>query len=349
MPDLPALDVVIGLTFVYTVLALVCSTVNEAISTGVGLRARYLQKGLLNLLSGSSTTTDAGKATITAVYHHPLVQGLIRPAEPGTEVPDPTVLPKRWWQKPLFPSYVPSRTFVAALTDIAREAEGKVSELEGAEADEVEKRMKSAAEGLERSLAAIPNKELSEALVSLCRAAENNAASFNRAAERWFDDSMERVSGWYKRRVQLILFGLAVIVVVVLNADTFAAGRVLWRDDAVRSAVVQQAEAAAASTTDDIDVDQAVSDLQLPLGWQLSFGDGATELPERRGGLAREAPRARDHGRRDHAGRAVLVRPAEQVRAGLRGAGAPPPATDAVRKGEGEQPRAGPGAAPLDA
>ena len=139
--------------------------------------------------------------------------------------------------------------------------------------------MKSAAEGLERSLAAIPNKELSEALVSLCRAAENNAASFNRAAERWFDDSMERVSGWYKRRVQLILFGLAVIVVVVLNADTFAAGRVLWRDDAVRSAVVQQAEAAAASTTDDIDVDQAVSDLQLPLGWQLSFGDGATELP----------------------------------------------------------------------
>ena len=35
---------------------------------------------------------------------------------------------------------------------------------------------------------------------------------------------MERVSGWYKRRVQLILAGIAVSVVLLLNADTLAAG-----------------------------------------------------------------------------------------------------------------------------
>ncbi len=39
---------------------------------------------------------------------------------------------------------------------------------------------------------------------------------------------------------------IATVVVVVLNADTLASGRVLWRDDAVRSAVVKQAE----TTTD---------------------------------------------------------------------------------------------------
>ena len=47
---------------------------------------------------------------------------------------------------------------------------------------------------------------------------------------------MERVSGWYKRRVQLILVGIATVLVLLLNADTLAAGRVLWRDDAVRAA-----------------------------------------------------------------------------------------------------------------
>jgi ABC-type Mn2+/Zn2+ transport system permease subunit len=53
MFDSPAFDVAIGLVFLYVVLALVCSTVNEAIATAVGLRARYLETGLLNLLSGA--------------------------------------------------------------------------------------------------------------------------------------------------------------------------------------------------------------------------------------------------------------------------------------------------------
>ena len=33
MPDMPALDVAIGLVFLYLVLALVCSTINETVST----------------------------------------------------------------------------------------------------------------------------------------------------------------------------------------------------------------------------------------------------------------------------------------------------------------------------
>jgi hypothetical protein len=58
-------------------------------------------------------------------------------------------------------------------------------------------------------------------------------------------------------------------------------GRVLWRDDAVRAAVVTRAEAAAATKedADDIKVDEAVKALVLPLGWELSFGDGSMQLP----------------------------------------------------------------------
>jgi hypothetical protein len=343
MFDLPALDVAIGLVFLYIVLALVCSTVNETISTAVGLRARFLQVGLLNLLSGSATTTKAGVETAKAFYGHPLVQGLIRPAHGPDPSFDPTSVAK-WWRKPPYPSYVPSRTFVAALTDLARDAEAGLSEADEKEADAARARIAGAKEDLERALAAFPNARLSEALLALYRSAGNDAAEFQRAAEQWFDDSMERVSGWYKRRVQLILFVIATVVILLLNADTLAAGRVLWRDDAVRAAVVKKAEAAAEGTLEDVEVDTAVRQLDLPLGWDLSFGDGPIQLPnDVLAWLAKLAGLALT------IGAVMLGAPfwfdllSKIVR--VRATGAPPPASDAVRSGEGEQRRAGPGAA----
>ena len=340
MPDLPALDVAIGLVFLYVVLALVCTTINESISTTVGLRARFLQLGILNLLSASSGTTKAGIETTKRFYGHPLVQGLIRPGRG----PDPSLDPTdagRWWRKPPYPSYLPSRTFVAALTDMAREAEAKLDQVDPDEAAAARARIDHAAEGLERSLAAIPNERLSEAMLALYRTAGGNAAQFQHAVERWFDDSMERVSGWYKRKVQLILFVIATGVVCVLNADTLTAARVLWRDDATRAAVVKKAEAAAQGT--DVRVEEAVRDLDLPLGWELSFGEGSTQLPNdvmawlsKFAGLALTI------------GAVMLGAPfwfdllSKVVR--VRSTGAPPPASDAVRSGEGEQTRAGPAA-----
>jgi hypothetical protein len=51
-----------------------------------------------------------------------------------------------------------------------------------------------------------------EALLALYRSAGRDAVKFQSAVEQWFDDAMERVSGWYKRRTQGMLFviGLAI-------------------------------------------------------------------------------------------------------------------------------------------
>jgi hypothetical protein len=69
-------------------------------------------------------------------------------------------------------------------------------------------------------------------------------------------------------------------VVVVLNADTLGAGRVLWRDPAVRSAVVTQAEASAKQgKLSDENLNKAVKTLDIPLGWDLSLGNDPTQLP----------------------------------------------------------------------
>jgi hypothetical protein len=340
MPDMPALDVAVGLLFIYLVLALVCSTVNESISAYLGLRARLLNAGILNLLSASPARTKAGVETAKSVYEHPLVQGLIRPSRSSDPI-DPTKKTKLW-QKPPYPSYLPSRTVIAALIDLAQDAEAKLDQVDQEEADAARARIKKAEKGLETSLAAIPNAKLSEAMLALYRSTGGKAEEFQHAAEQWFDDSMERVSGWYRRQVQWMLFGIATVVVVVLNADTLSTARVLWRDDAARSAIVVKAEAAARQgDPNNVQIDKAVKGLDVPLGWDFKRGDQPTQIPN--DWLAVFAKLA---GLALTIGAVMLGAPfwfdlLSKV-ARIRATGAPPPASDSTRSGEGEQPRTGP-------
>jgi len=71
--------------------------------------------------------------------------------------------------------------------------------------------------------------------------AGGNLAVAESKIQTWFDDTMERVSGWYKREAQKLIFGAAVVSCALLNADTFQIAKSLWGDEALRNAVVAQA------------------------------------------------------------------------------------------------------------
>jgi hypothetical protein len=342
MFDFPALDVAIGLIFLYLVLSLVCSTANEAISTAFGMRARFLQLGLLNLLSATPNPTAEGKAAMKKFYGHPLVQTLVRPSRGPDPATDPTE-PTKWWRKPPYPSYLPSRTVIATITDLARDTTKWREEAPAEQSEAAVERMKAAADDLERAIASIPNTPLSEAMLAVYRSVGKDASKFHHAAERWFDDAMERVSGWYKRRVQVFLFVIATVTVLVLNADTLTAARVLWRDDAVRAAVVNKAEAAAEG--EEAELERTVRELDLPLGWKLSAGDGPTEIPnDPLAVVAKLLGLALTVGALMLGASFWFDLLSKIMR--VRSTGAPPPASDSIRKGEGEQPRAGEGATP---
>ena len=64
--------------------------------------------------------------------------------------------------------------------------------------------------------------------------------------EGWFDASMDRVSGWYKRTTQLWLFVIGMVIAVAMNVNIFSVTESLWRDKELRQAIVTQAEAVAA-------------------------------------------------------------------------------------------------------
>ena len=96
---------------------------------------------------------------------------------------------------------------------------------------------------------------------------------------------MQRVSGWYRRHVAIVLWVIGIVVVVLLNVDTLQVANTLWKDPAARSAVVAQADAAA-KQGQGAEASNAVSKLELPLGWKLfKAGSGPQEFPNSAGGI----------------------------------------------------------------
>lgn len=70
---------------------------------------------------------------------------------------------------------------------------------------------------------------------------EDQLARARGSVEEWFDDSMDRVSGAYKRYSQNLALVIGIIVALILNVDSINLTLYLWRDPAVRQALADQA------------------------------------------------------------------------------------------------------------
>jgi len=68
-------------------------------------------------------------------------------------------------------------------------------------------------------------------------------AKFKFDIEAWYDDVMNRASGWYKRKVQITLLVLGFAISVAFNADTFSIARKLSTDPEARAKLVEMAVA----------------------------------------------------------------------------------------------------------
>src|SRR5260370_20954235 len=76
----------------------------------------------------------------------------------------------------------------------------------------------------------IPNGKLKTALATLLQQTDGNLESFKTAVETWFNDSMDRVSGWYKRHTQWVHLILAVALTFALNLDSVSIVKALSQD-----------------------------------------------------------------------------------------------------------------------
>lgn len=133
------------------------------------------------------------------------------------------------------------------------------------------------------------NEHLRESLAPLILNAERYVADKERAianarqnVEQWFNETMDRLSGVYKRRAQVVSFLVGITLALIVNLDSASITEALWREPTLRQALIKQAElevalgkesgqflAQADSFNPVTDLQEKLKDLSLPLGWTI--------------------------------------------------------------------------------
>jgi hypothetical protein len=300
---LAAVDVAVGLVALFFLLSTAISAINEGIANVLGWRAKTLEDAIRNLVGDPQMRqgwrhlvrggwrrigridTPAGPAPEVVAGKQPEGESGPKSGAVGrVEPPNDTTLrlfdhwrvrslvrdPESDLRRRARPSYMPPRAFSLALAEtLAKgppraDAPDKKSPWELADAEILE-RVKGALDDL-------PEGQLRSLVLKAVNNAHESLEGFRAQLEHAFDDSMERASGWYKRKVQTVLLIIAAVIVIGLNVNTVQVATVLWNDDALRSAVAARAAAQgtpedAAAAVDDI------SELELPLGWGANAPD----------------------------------------------------------------------------
>jgi hypothetical protein len=267
----PALDVAIGLAFVYMILSLAASALQESFASIVGLRATMLEQGIRSMLEDPEKEASADKL-LDKLASHRRIRGSVKSSAP-TRTKD------KW------PSYLPARAFSLALVDTLCPRPGT-----GAADHDVLAKLQAALTGSlagtkapdgddVRGMVDLLPHDLKQALLSEVSGEMKSIASLRQHIESWFDDTMDRVSGWYKRRVQIILFAIGLTLVLIFNVDTVQIANSLWNDQTLRTAVVAQAQKQDAQAgIDKVSTDVGgLSALKLPLGWAGRPAAGKTD------------------------------------------------------------------------
>ena len=288
LTGVPALDLAIGLALIYFLLSTLAATVQEFIAAIFGLRARTLEQGLRSMLEDP----DVGWTYVDKFYDHPLIESLYRTPsvmkaavqrqqgqtaadnqqeqKPADSQQEPNNIGRNadvarrnalqravgFFKRTKGPSYISPRAFALVVLDNIAPAQGHKTIFDEGNA----------------AIEQLP-KVLQERLEPLIAGAQTDVERLRTHLEAWFDDTMARVSGWYKRKTQIILIVIGIALVPAINASTLKMADRMWKDDTVRAAVVAQAQAQATAKPSGQSLDEAANDVDkvvkvgLPMGW----------------------------------------------------------------------------------
>jgi hypothetical protein len=202
----PVLEVGIGLAFVYVLLSLMCTTLNEwLLSYFLRLRPKLLDRALDSLLSNQGMV-DGNLRGLFA--RHPLIAKTTTSA--GQRAP----------------SYLSAATFATAILDLVTPTvQGVISFTD-----------------VEAGVKELPEGDVKKTLIALMADTGGELNKLRRNIEDWFDEAMDRTTGVFKRDAQAWAIVVAALLTLLTNADTLAIGQKLWENPSLRAEAVKLAE-----------------------------------------------------------------------------------------------------------
>ncbi len=213
-----ALDVVIGLIFIYLLYSLLGTLLEEILATNIGLRSFMLQKAIRRMLDDSKNNT----ALSDAFYNHPLIKYL-------ADSPWPWPLKNK-------PAYIKPDTFSKVMIDLLR---GQNSNCGANDAASIQNSLST--KKLAWDDKTVICDQTDTYLNSVWSDAKCNPDVFKLNLEQWFNETMDRTTGWYKKYTQILLLGVGLLISVGFNVDTIKIVQLLENNPKLRAQVVQQA------------------------------------------------------------------------------------------------------------
>ena len=231
------LDVVIGLVFIYLLYSLLATTIQEIIATNFGFRSKILERAIFRMLEDEDKSetrfktvfdlfwkrkkSGVGKTTSDGFYGHPLMKFL------GEN------------KRNSKPAYIDKETFSKIFIDLLRGDQV----LPG---DNVKLLIQNALTNKTTKWGKVTTKICDETLSyinSIWADAQGDVDKFKVYLENWFDATMERATGWYKKNTQFILLFIGLGIAILFNVDTIEIVKKLEKDPKLREQLVQQADA----------------------------------------------------------------------------------------------------------
>lgn len=171
---------IVSLILLFLFFSLLCSAATEMVAAALKMRALNLRHALSIALQDQSRPD-----LVDDFYHHPLTQTQINRD---------------------LPSYINPSLFVETLLDLLLPST---------------QRHNMTMEWIRGEIkATTSDSDINRILLILCDRCDGSIASFKQEIEYWFEASMQRATGWYKRKIQLLLFLVAVLITTSANLNT---------------------------------------------------------------------------------------------------------------------------------
>ena len=230
------LDVIIGLIFAFLTVSLGASSAVEALASALKWRSETLLDGIKALVNDPDFTGLA-----KSLYNH----ALVNPQSDGEAKTEADLVAK--------PAYIDPQHFADALIEVTNLAQ-------------------TAPDAIKAEVAKIGNAQLKKLLGGIVDRSAGDVAKMRSEISRWFDNSMDRVSGVYKRKSQAWSFALALAIATLLNIDAISITKILWQQPMLATKIELKTGP---------DAPQAIAQLDqlgLPIGWSATnvkqFGAG---------------------------------------------------------------------------
>lgn len=285
MSGFPILDLILGLSFIYFVLSIICSAIVESILTTRHLRAKVLTRWLMTIFDKEMMQPDGSVVKFgEALANHCLTTALSGGGR-TTSFIDAKNFTTAFIEKLSFDPEQPNAPLPANLEALLRRIEAGRA-LDGGPLLSSELMRTLQIFGTEAKLLAPESLVQTPPPAGATQLpanvpppnAKNAMQIFREKLEAWYDSSMDRVTGHLKKKyVRPITFWVGLVVVVSLNVDTVCIASYLYDHKEVTARFADKAQVVAQRINSDsakaveiralVDSMRAAAPQDLPLGW----------------------------------------------------------------------------------